>query len=422
MIKFILAKMPNGAPLKILLGIEGLSSLVNQIFQVLLPWYILSSTGSLTWMGIAAFASLAPGIFAALLGGVIIDKFGRARTMFFCELLQFILITSIPVLIFTGNAYPALISGIILLSGFFDIPAQVARQALMPSYSRYAAMPLHRSEALKEAADGIMAVAGPLAGGFIIAAWGAANAWAVCAVLCLLITLLAAVTLNKRKAVHPSNTSAYKDVINHIKRDKFLMYVILFTLPLFILGESWELLILPTYVHTFNHGPLMLGLLEAAFGLGAFIGALYFAAAGKRFSFFTLLTVNYCAYIAAALSLIYNLPQSIVTAASLLSGLPFGAFGAMVITIILNATPVQLRTKTLGLFAASAALVESIFALIIGFTLEQKGLAFTLYGAVVIFVILIAAALVKRGSEKTPPLLFYPQQQKEEEASTTENK
>jgi MFS family permease len=390
-------------PIKLILVMEGVSSLVNQLFQVLLPWYILASAGSVAWMAVAAFATIAPGIPSALWGGRVIDRFGRSATMLVCEVCQLLLICAIPLLIITGKARPWAISLIIFLSAFFDAPGQIARTALIPTYSRWAALPLHRVSGFKEVIGGMSAVIGPVAGGLIIASCGTLNAWVIAAGLCFLIVAIAVFFFNKRKPRVQPNDTTYPQVWQGMRRDKFLLQVILFTLPLFILGESWELLILPVYTHTFNHTSVFLGVLEAAFGFGVFIGALYFAAFGKKFRFFTLLTINYFAYALSIIVLMYNLPKTSVIAATFISGLPFGAFGAMVTTILLSRAVGDMRGKMLGLFAAGAAFTESIFILIIGLMLQKAGLFNTLFTAVIIFISLILASLFVRKYEDPPP-------------------
>jgi macrolide resistance protein len=384
------------APIRLLLFMEGISSLANQLFQVLLPWYILGATGSVGWMGVAAFATIAPGIPASLWGGKVIDRFGRAPVMFACEIIQFFLIALIPVLIFTGKAYPALISAIVCLSAFFDMPGALARQALMPTFSRWAGAPLHKTTGINEAIAGIMSVFGPLAGGVIIGLYGTFNAWICMTLLCLIIVIIAVFFYQKRKPKKAFNHTTYLQAARAVKEDKFLMQAIIFTMPLFILGESWELLILPTFVHTFSYTSVFLGALEAAFGLASFAGALYFSSKGKRLNFFTLLIINYFAYIFSIFVLMYNLPKIVIIAATFLSGLPFGAFCAAVITALLSKSLPELRGKTLGLFSACAALTESVFILLIGFLLQYKGLFFTLSAIIIVFIIIAAAAIFAR--------------------------
>jgi len=395
----------NPAPVKLILLMEALSVLVNQIFQVLLPWYILVSADSVLWLGIAGFATIAPSIFSSLWGGTVIDKIGRSKTMLFCEALQLCLITSIPVLIIFDKAKPALISAIIFISGFFDEPGQMARRALLPSYTRLAGIPLHQATGLKEALDGIMSVAGPLAAGLVIAVYGPLKAWFCTVFLCFCIVMTALRLFNGRKPRIKRTSATYRQVLTNLYKDNFLFKVITLTLPLFILGQSWELLILPAYVHEHNYGSFFLGLMEAAFGLGAFAGALYFTAVGKRFKFFTVSALNYTAYAVSVIVLMYSLPKSLVVAATALCGAPYGAFTAMVITIILSRIPEETRGKTLGVFAAGAALTESIFIMIIAIMLNYFGLFNTLFSVLIVFALLILAAILAGRNEKQPPLM-----------------
>lgn len=378
--------------------------MVNQIFQVLLPWYILVSSDSILWLGVAGFATIAPSIFSSLWGGSIIDKIGRSKTMLFCETLHLFLIGAIPVLILFGKAKPWLVSAIIFISGFFDEPGQMARKALLPSYTRLAGMPLHKATGLKEALDGIMSVIGPLAAGLVISIYGPLTAWFCTVFLCFLIVMTALRLFNGRKPRIQKTEATYLNVWQNLYKDKFLFKVITLTLPLFILGQSWELLILPAYVHNHNYTSVFLGMMEAAFGLGAFAGALYFTAAGKRFKFFTISAVNYTAYGLSVLVLMFNLPKSLVVAATALCGAPYGAFTAMVITIILSRVSEQTRGKTLGVFAAGAALTESVFILVIALLLKAWGLFNTLYAVLIVFAILILAALLAARSEEHPSL------------------
>jgi len=395
---------PNTKYIKLILSIEGISSLANQFFQILLPWYILTSTGSVVWTGVAAFAVLAPGIFSALWGGSVTDKIGRSKTMLICESSQFVIISIITLIVISGKHWPGTISVLIFLTSFFDIPGELSRQALMPSYSRMAGIPLHRTTGFKEALDGIMSFFGPVLGGLLIAAYGTTQCWIAASVMCAAIVFLAIYVFNNRKVRKASNPTFYSNAWKMMRKDPFLIQVIIFTLPLFILGQSWELLILPVYVHTFGHSSVFLGFLEAAFGLGAFIGAISFASFKKRSNFFTILTINYAAYALSAVVLMFDLPKWLVLTANGLSGLPFGAFGATVTTILLSRSSEELRGKTLGLFAAGAAFIESFCALGIGFMLQGFGLFYTLEAAAIIFGVLMAASITAAKEKEIPPV------------------
>ena len=395
----LLTKQTNKTPLKLILTTEAFSSLTNQFMQILLPWYILSTTGSVLWTGFVGFCALLPNIFSSLFGAPVIDKLGRSKTMLSCEVIQLVLLGMIPVLIACGRDWPWLIGLIIFLSSFFDAPGQLARTALSPTFSRYADVPLSKTSGIIEAFDGIMSVAGPLLGGAIIAMYGLLAAWIVCVLFCVVIVTLCIIVFTNRRPRQLRPLASYREVWQNLKTDRTLWEPILFTIPTFILGQSWELVLLPTYIYEHGFTSVYLGFLGAAFGLGAFVGALIFAGKSKKFTFFTLLTLNYLGYLLSVLVLYFNLPRVLVLAANTLCGLPFGAFGAMIISIILLRTPLPFRSKTLGLYATATYTVESICVLGLAALIQFAGLQPTLLTVSAVFGGLIILSIWARRKE-----------------------
>lgn len=401
-------------PLKLLWAAEGTSSLVNQFMQLLLPWYVLSTTGSLLWTGFVAFCALLPNIFSSLFGGQVIDKLGRSKTMLGCELIQFAVLGAIPALIAWNAAYPWLIGLLIFLSSFFDAPGQLARTALAPTFSRYAEVPLSRATGVIEALDGMMAVFGPLLGGLLIALCGLYASWVAVAAMCLAIVILSLKIYSRRNRRLSPNPTTFRHAWNLLKTDGVLRESILFTMPFFILGQSWELLLVPGYIYHYGYGPVYLGLLGASFGLGAFIGAIQFARAARKFKFFTLLTANYAAYMVSVLVLYYNFPKPVVLGATVLCGLPFGAFSAMISTLILLRAPEAVRGKILGLFGTASYTVESVCVLAIAALMHFFGLHRTLAAIAGVFALLVIFSIFGRktndfwaatsGKTPLPPL------------------
>lgn len=115
----LLTRTTNKTPLKLILTTEAFSSLTNQFMQLLLPWYILSTTGSVLWTGVVGFCALLPNIFSSLFGAPLIDRLGRSKTMLSCEVIQLVLLGMIPVLILTGHDWPWLIGLIIFFKLVF---------------------------------------------------------------------------------------------------------------------------------------------------------------------------------------------------------------------------------------------------------------------------------------------------------------
>lgn len=386
-------------PLRLILATNALSSLTNQFMQLLLPWYVLSSTGSVLWTGFVGFCSLLPNIFSAVFGARFIEKIGRSKAMLSCEAVQFLLLSSIPVLIFFGKDYPCLVGGIVFISSVFDAPAELARTALSPTFSRYAGVPLSKTAGLVEAFDGFMSVLGPVLCGAVIALYGLLAAWVWCAVFCALIVTLCLVMFSHRKPRQLRASPSYGEVWRAVRADRMLWLPILFTVPTFILGQSWELVLLPTYIYERGFSSVYLGLLGASFGLGAFLGAFVFAARAERFTFFKLLTFNYLGYFLSVAVLYFPLPAWVVLGATSLCGLPFGAFLAMIKSVILLRASPERRSKTLGLFAALTYVVESVCVLGLAAWIHAGGLTQMLEGLLFLFGALVFVSVLARQKE-----------------------
>ncbi|MBO4675173.1 MAG: MFS transporter, partial [Elusimicrobiaceae bacterium] len=387
----------NKTPWRLILTTEAFSSLTNQFLQILLPWYVLSSTDSILWAGVVGCCSLLPNIISALFAGPVIDKIGRSKTMFLCEIFQFLLLASIPILINNGAARAYLIGLIVLLVSFFDAPGKMARTALVPSFSRYAGVPVPRTTGLLQALDGCMTVIGPILGGAIILSCGLLVAWDVSVLFCAVIVSLCLTVFSNRRARVKRPQVTYRQVETFIKEDSFLRVAVLFTLPTFILGESWELLILPAYVYGHGLTAVHLGILGGAFGLGAFLGALWFAKSIKKVHFFELLTVNYAGYWISVLVLYFKMSFPTVVVATVLCGLPFGAFGAMITSTILVRTPVELRSKMLALYTAAVYVCESVSVLGVAYCIYCCGLQTTLKAVSWLFGLLVVSGLFMVG-------------------------
>ncbi len=389
----------NKTPLKLILATEALSSLTNQFMQLLLPWYVLSATGSVLWTGFVGFCSLLPNIFSAIFGARFIEKIGRSKAMLSCEVIQFSLLACVPVLILAGKDYPWLVGAIVFVSSVFDAPGELARTALSPTFSRYAGVPLSKTTGFVEAFDGVMSVVGPVLCGTIIACCGLLSAWVWCAAFCAVIVVLCVVMFSHRKPRQLRPVPSYGEVWRAVRADRMVWEPVLFMVPTFILGQSWELILLPTYIYEHGFSSVYLGFLGAAFGLGAFAGALAFAARADKFTFFKLLTFNYLGYFLSVAVLYFHLPVWAVLGMTALCGIPFGAFGAMMTSIILLRTPVERRSKTLGLFAALTYAVESCCILGLAAWIYAGGLMQMLEGLVFLFAILVFVSVFMRRKE-----------------------
>src|SRR4249919_3681842 len=81
-----------------LLSAEVISSLGSQMTFLALPWFVLTTTGSTTRMGIVLAAELLPIALLGIPSGTIVARLGAVRTMLVADALRVPLMISIPLL------------------------------------------------------------------------------------------------------------------------------------------------------------------------------------------------------------------------------------------------------------------------------------------------------------------------------------
>ncbi|WP_424244325.1 putative MFS family arabinose efflux permease [Elusimicrobium posterum] len=358
-------------PLIRLLTMEGCTAMARYTMMLVLPWYILQTSAGALGLGASAFAMMMPGIFGAYIGGVIIEKLGARKTILLSDVAQLLC----TLVIFFCMYYPFVplyfLVFMVFLSAFFYNPGKVARGTVIPLYARFGRVNVQKAYGAREAVSGAAAIAGPLAGGILIAHLGISVTiyfcmvfFSIAAVLCLKMLKL------KEKGIKFKARSSSKKTILYILKRKNLLLALLFTMPFFFLGYSWENIILPSYIDLHGYGSVYFGMLEGAFGVGILLGALAFAAYEKEIKFNLMLILNYIAYIIPLIIFLLPVGKSVVLAASFIGGIPFGAYAAFITTFLTQNSPQYMRPRVLGIYTSLCAVAEVIGILAISFSMD----------------------------------------------------
>jgi macrolide resistance protein len=86
------------APLYALFVADSISLVGNVIAQVAIPWFVLETTGSPAWTGVAVFFNFLPIMLAGLFGGVVVDRLGFRTTSVVADLGSAAAVAAIPLL------------------------------------------------------------------------------------------------------------------------------------------------------------------------------------------------------------------------------------------------------------------------------------------------------------------------------------
>ncbi len=258
-------------------GMFGRGAIIWLLF-VAIPWYALQLGADPVQLGVVTALQSLPTLFIAPLGGVVADRWPRARVLVACQLMSALLAGGLWAATLAGVVtIPALMLAALLLGSItaVEIPVRQAYLSdLVPPELGSNAVGLH-STAWNSAR-----FLGPALGGLLIATLGVAAAFAFAAVVALLVAWT--FVLIERRPWHrrprPAATApvleALREGAAYAVRDPLIRWVMVFVTTGGILGVQTFQTLAPLYateVLGLQAGGY--GALVALWGMGAVIAA-----------------------------------------------------------------------------------------------------------------------------------------------------
>ena len=242
--------------------------------QVAQGWLIYDLTASATWLGIVSFAGGIPMLVLSLPGGVIVDRFDRRLVLIAAQGLTALIAVVLAFLIWTGLVQPWHVAAAGFASGCMLVLIVPARQALLPTTVER--NQLGPSIALMSTGMNSGRVVGPSLTGVLIAAFGAATAFAAQAGGFLLALLCACMLAPQPPAGRARQRSAVQNLLDGLRyvwEDRMVFALMcLQAIPAFLIMPYNQLL--PIFARDIlQTGPEGLGTLMTASGIGSVLGS-----------------------------------------------------------------------------------------------------------------------------------------------------
>lgn len=270
------------------IGAQSASTLANQVVAFVIPWLVLSRTGSALDAGTVAFATGAAAVVGTLFGGVIVDRIGGRAASLLSDALSLVTVLALPVALFLDVLPLWLIVVTQTVGVLFDGPGKVARDTLVPGTARHDGVPLIRAASLQETLKGIATLLGPLAAGVLVATTGEGPTLLLAAgVFVVAMLLVRGVARPLRAPARPplSVTAALRDVREGFA---YLLHEPLLG-PLTLLLTVWvavyvplSTIVLPAWFVLSGQDATALGVFLGALALGSILGGFGFTAIGPR--------------------------------------------------------------------------------------------------------------------------------------------
>ena len=345
-------------PLFTLFIANAISYVGDYLTLIAVPWFVLSTTGSITKTGITALFSTLPSVLSAFFGSAIVDRLGYKRMSVTSDIASAISVMLIPLLYSTfGLAFWQLLA-LVFLGGLLKSPGATARSAIIPELVEAAQMRMERANAINDSVSRVSRLVGASLAGILITLIGTSNLlWldgASFAISALLIGILIPSTLIYTQVKVKENHSYWADLasgIHFIRRDSLILAIVIVALVTNLLDAAFFSVVEPAYIKQVFNSAIPLGLISAALGGAGFVGAIIFGAIGHRLP--RRLTFGTTYIIGGALRfwafLVPVLPFLIVV--HILAGLAIGAINPLIDTVTFERTAKKMRARVFGIIA-----------------------------------------------------------------------
>jgi MFS family permease len=260
---------------------QSVSLVGTWMTRIATSWLVYRLTGSELLLGVVGFAGQIPSFLLAPFAGVLVDRWNRHRLLVATQVLAMLQSLALAILALTGRINITQLIWLSILQGVinaFDMPA---RQAfVVEMIERREDLP--NAIALNSSMVNAARLVGPSAGGVIIAAVGEGWCFMIDAVSYLAVIaslLLMRVAPRALKQARDGNMlRQLREGWTYVARFAPIRDVLLMLALVSLVGMPYTVLMPVFASQVLRGGPNTLGLLMAASGVGALLGALFLAA------------------------------------------------------------------------------------------------------------------------------------------------
>jgi len=371
--------------------------------NVALAWLVLELSGSPLAIGVLAFCRFVPFTVFGLAAGVVADHMDTRKLVMWTQGGALIVSVLLAVVTLTGTATLTVVYVLAALGGItlaFDAPG---RQSL--TYQMVGPRSLPNAVALNAGLFNGSRVIGPAIAGVVIAVSGTGicfviNAFSFLAVLVALSRLRGEELHHVERDPSARIIEGMRRALGFVRRDPQLRVVFGVVAVVSTVGFNFHVLVPLLAADTLHVGPEGFGLLSAAFGLGALVGALV-TATFREASWRPFATgATGFGVLALALAPVHDaVPAGVLLFAV---GISFTLFTANANALVQLGAPDHLRGRMIGLYLFAFVGLAPVGGLLTGWLADRGGteLAFAVAGVTSLLTIGVASFL--RARAQTP--------------------
>jgi MFS family permease len=371
--------------------------------NIAMYWFVLTLTHSPLAVGILSLCRFGPFTLFGLIAGVIADRFDNRRTVIVTQSVQMALSAVLAIDALTGNATAWHVYAIAALTGTALVLDAPARQSL--TFQMVGRDELPNAVALNSSLFNIARIAGPALGGVVIAAVGvgwcfAANAVSFLAVLASLLLMRSSELFRPERRGRPTIIRGTREGLSYARHSRGVLVILGMMVVFASLCFNFNILLPVLAKQTLDAGPRTFGILSAAFGAGALLGAL--AAAAMAHARWRTMLIGAMGFAVCELLIapVQSAPLDVVLL--FFCGIFFTSYTANSNARLQLDSPDHLRGRVLSLYYYAWNGLAPLGGLVVGWLSATGGtqLAFSVAGVAGLFMV-AAGTLVLRRKEAT---------------------
>lgn len=394
-------KQKNNLPIIALFTANAISLTGNVLTAIAIPWFVLQTTGSATQTGITGFFTVLPVVLAGFFGGTLVDRLGYKRTSVIADIASGVTTALVPLLYFTIGLQFWQLMVLVFLGALLDTPGNTGRNSMIPELAEMAQMPIERATSIVQIIERSSRLIGAPIGGLLIAVMGTENVlWLDAASFFISAGIIAFAVKGQQIEPKEEEKSSGKyfdelrDGLRFIFNDKLILAIVILIMATNFLDAVFGGVVRPVFVKEVYGQALDLGLLIAANGTGAVIGALIFSAIGAKLSRHKVFVFGFV--LTGLRFFVYAMspPLWILLVFVVITSIGAGPLNPILGAVEFERVPKNMRGRVGGAIGAGAWSAMPLGMLIGGVLTEQLGTIPMLIGIGIIYMVTtISAAL-----------------------------
>lgn len=346
---------------------------------VVVSWLVLELTNSPWLVSLAGFCRTAPFLLGGLVAGALSDRFGRRKVMLAAQSVNVLVYAAMTALLWMDrlSLWPIMVTAMLLGGAWaLDWPA---RSALLPDL--VGKPRVVEATLLVNLTQTSGRIVGPVLAGAFMVVWGATGSLAVMLLFAALAWLnlwhLAQPTLARTNM--PATGSPWKlmrEGLRYVRQSQPILGVLLITLMINLLYFPPSTLLAVFARDILDQGPVGLGVLGAANGIGALAGLLLVSRLRHRVSSGLIFALGTLAMTILLAFFAFSTDYALSCALLFAAGVGEACFVIMQSSIILLAASDQMRSRALGTLLIAIG-SDPLGKLQTGFLAERIGAPWT---------------------------------------------